>query len=187
MMPEQLSDNSIIIRKFDYSDIDPLYEAVRESIEEVSKWLPWCHPEYSKRETIDWFNFQADAWFNAREFNFAVVEKNTNRFIGGCGLNQIDYSNKLGNLGYWIRSADANKGYATKAAKLGACFGFEHLKLNRIEILMATGNTASKRVAEKIGAHPEGILRNRILLHDVPNDAYLFSLIPDDMEKHWKY
>lgn len=181
-MVDQLSDSSILIRKYEYSDIDPLFEAVRESIDEVSQWLPWCHPEYSKRETIDWINFQADAWFNAREFNFAVVEKDTNRLIGGCGLNQIDYNNKYGNLGYWIRSVDAKKGYATRAAKLAACFGFSHIKLNRIEILMAIENVPSRRVAEKLGATREGVLRNRVCLHDKPYDAYLYSLIPSDID-----
>jgi len=28
----------------------------------------------------------------------------------------------------------------------------------------------------------EGILRNRLLLHDVPNDAVMYSLIPEDLE-----
>lgn len=181
-MTDQLSDDSIIIRRYEYSDIDLLYEAVRESIEEVSPWLPWCHPEYSKRETIDWITFQMDAWDNGREFAFAVLEKESGNFLGGSGLNQIDNNNKLANLGYWIKTGCTRQGYATRAAKLTAHFGFTYLHLNRIEILMAAGNAASKRIPEKLGAKCEGILRNRIVIHDVSHDAYLFSLIPSEVQ-----
>jgi RimJ/RimL family protein N-acetyltransferase len=45
---------------------------------------------------------------------------------------------------------------------------------------MATANAASQRVAEKLGATREGVLRNRILIHDQVHDAVMFSLIPSD-------
>jgi RimJ/RimL family protein N-acetyltransferase len=50
--------------------------------------------------------------------------------------------------------------------------------LNRIEILVAVDNLASQRVAAKVGAVREGILRNRLLLHGKIHDAVMFSLIP---------
>jgi len=49
--------------------------------------------------------------------------------------------------------------------------------LIRLEILIAVGNIASQRVAEKAGAVREGTLRKRLLLHDEPHDAVMFSLI----------
>jgi RimJ/RimL family protein N-acetyltransferase len=61
-----------------------------------------------------------------------------------------------------------------------ARFGFEDLGLQRIEITAAVGNVASQRVAEKIGAVREGLLRNRFLLQGRSHDAYLYSLIPED-------
>ena len=46
---------------------------------------------------------------------------------------------------------------------------------------MAVENKASLRVAEKVGAYKEGILRNRIVLPDRIHDAVLFSIIPNDL------
>ena len=43
------------------------------------------------------------------------------------------------------------------------------------------GNKKSIRVAEKLGAHYEGILRNRMVIGKVIADAHMYSLIPQDI------
>jgi ribosomal-protein-serine acetyltransferase len=63
-----------------------------------------------------------------------------------------------------------------------ARFGFNELKLNRIEIVVAVRNTASLRVAEKVGATREGVLRSRLVAHGQIHDAVMFSLIRGDLE-----
>ena len=64
---------------------------------------------------------------------------------------------------------------------LVARFGFDELKLRRIEIVAAINNKASQRVAEKAGATREGILRNRLVVRDKVYDTVMFSLIPGDL------
>ncbi len=46
---------------------------------------------------------------------------------------------------------------------------------------MLTGNSASRRVAEKAGAVFEGVQRNRLLVAGRPRDACMYSLIPGDL------
>ena len=66
------------------------------------------------------------------------------------------------------------------ATALGvARFEFKELELNRVEIVSATENKASIRVAEKIGALREGILMKRIVVCDTVYDVFMFSLIAD--------
>jgi len=62
-----------------------------------------------------------------------------------------------------------------------ARFAFKELELNRVEIVIATENKTSIRVAEKIGALREGILRKRIVVSDTVYDAFMFSLLTDDL------
>jgi RimJ/RimL family protein N-acetyltransferase len=83
-------------------------------------------------------------------------------------------------LGYWVRSRRRGQGIAARAARLVARFGFERLGLLRAEIVVAVGNTASLRAAEKSGAQREGVLRNRITVRDKIYDAVMYSLIPQD-------
>ncbi|HCC45923.1 MAG TPA: N-acetyltransferase, partial [Gammaproteobacteria bacterium] len=60
-------------------------------------------------------------------------------------------------------------------------FGHRELGLQRVEIIMSTKNTKSRRVAEKTGALFEGKLRNRLRLHNKCHDAFIFSLVPGDI------
>ena len=63
---------------------------------------------------------------------------------------------KFCNLGYWVRTSRHGRGIAGRAAKLIAQFAFEKVNLIRAEIVIAVGNSTSKRVAEKVDAHYEG-------------------------------
>jgi len=179
-MKTELSDGTILIRPYRQEDIDSLYEAARESIPEVCPWLPWCHPRYSREDSSAWIRWCEKAWRTGSEYNFAIFDAKTGRFLGGCGLNQFNRMHPLANLGYWVRSSSTGRGVATAATLLTARFGFEELRLNRIEIVVALGNQASRRVAEKAGAKKEGVLRRRLLIHGQAHEAVLYSLIPED-------
>ncbi len=47
-------------------------------------------------------------------------------------------------------------------------------------IVIAVENEASKKVAEKINAHYEGVLLNRMTVGKNIYDAHMFSLLPSD-------
>jgi RimJ/RimL family protein N-acetyltransferase len=65
----------------------------------------------------------------------------------------------------------------TEAVKLITKFGFEKLKLKRIEAFVFTFNKASKRVLEKAGYKLEGILRKNSKKGNKFFDDYLFAKI----------
>jgi ribosomal-protein-serine acetyltransferase len=100
------------------------------------------------------------------------------------GINFINRVHQVGNLGYWVRTSAVGNGVASTGARLVAQFGFEQLGLHRIEILAAVPNVASQRVAEKVGAVREGVLRKRLFIHGQSRDAVLFSLIYEDFQSN---
>lgn len=177
---EKLEDELIIIRRHKAEDAELLYDAVMESFDELSRWMPWCNESYNLNSSKDWINLEHKFWEDGTEYVFAIFEKNKNKFIGGCGINRLDRLNKTGNLGYWIRSGCTKKGYASRAAMMAAKFGLINLGFNRIEIICAIDNKASSRVAHKLGAKKEGVLRNRLLINEKIHDAYLYSLTSSD-------
>jgi RimJ/RimL family protein N-acetyltransferase len=79
-----------------------------------------------------------------------------------------------------VRTSRHGEGIAGRAVKLAARFAFERVNLIRAEIVIAVGNETSKRVAEKIGAHDEGILLNRMVVGKEIYNAHMFSLLPSD-------
>ena len=165
----------IAIRPYEASDARSLWEAARESVSDIQPWMPWCHSDYTLEEAQAWYEAQAAAWANRTFYEFAITSAD-GRYLGACGVNQLDAVNRRANLGYWVRSSAAGHGVAPTAVKLLAAWAFEQTDLIRLEILVATANARSLRVAEKTGAKQEGTLRKRLLLHGESHDAVLFSL-----------
>jgi RimJ/RimL family protein N-acetyltransferase len=165
----------IAIRLYERSDAPLVVEAALESVAEVFPWLPWCHADYSLAEATAWIEAQIAAREQGTAHEFAIFEGA--QFVGGCGLNQIQLLHQVANLGYWVRSSAAGRGVAPEAVRQLAAWGFANTRLQRLEIVAAVGNTRSQRVAEKSGAQREGLLRNKLLLHERSHDAIVYSLI----------
>ena len=173
-----------MLRPYREGDGPLLFEAVRESIAEISPWLPWCHQNYSIEESREFVASREAAAQGDEHYSFAVFSKQNDRqLLGGVGLNFINRVHQFGNLGYWVRTNAAGQGVATRATRLAARFGFEQLGLQRIEIVASVDNVASQRVAERVGAVREGVLRKRLLIGGEPQDAVMFSLMRDDLTK----
>lgn len=175
-----LDDDHVVIRPFLPGDAQPVFEAVRESRADVDPWLPDLGATLSISDVSTYLDGQPDAWASGDAYNFAILDHHTDGFLGGCGLTQISSRHRFANMYYWVRTGHTKKGIATRAVRLLARFGCETLALQRIEIVVPIGHTASIRVAEKAGALREAILRNRVILHDVVHDAVMFSFVPQD-------
>jgi RimJ/RimL family protein N-acetyltransferase len=165
----------VAIRPYTVEDAAAVFAAARESIAEMSPWMPWCHPDYSIEESRSWLEEQVPAFAAGTAFEFAIVS-GAGSYLGGCGINQIDARNRRANLGYWVRSSATGRGVATAAARLACEWAVQHTDLVRLEIVVAVGNARSLRVAEKAGAVREGVLRSRLHLHGTPHDAVMFSV-----------
>ena len=176
-----LTDGTISLRYFRKSDAEELHKAIRESLAELTPWLEFAHDDYSIKETRKWLQTHPKNRKKGIEHNFVIFHAKDGGFLGGCGLNRIDTVNKLANLGYWVRTSCTSRGVATAATLLLAWWGLKELKLNRIEIGVAIDNKPSQRVAEKVGAQREGVLRKRLVVRDKIHDVIMYSLIPGDV------
>src|SRR5213596_733263 len=125
------TDGNILIRPFSAEDSNPLYEAVRESISEISQWLDWCHANYSLDEASAFVLSRDEAWKTEDEYGFAVLDVETRMFLGCVGLNQFNRNYQFCNLGYWVRTSHTGRGIASSAARLAARFALKELNLHR--------------------------------------------------------
>lgn len=180
-MSIELTDGDILLRPFRTDDLTPLYEAVRESLVELSTWMRWCTEDYSIDDTSAFILSRDDAWKNDLEYSFAVCNRETGNFLASVGLSFVNRIYQMANLGYWVRTSATGRSIASRATRLVASFAFDELSLQRIEIIAAVGNVASQRVAEKAGARREGVLRSRLLDNGHPMDAVMYSLIAKDL------
>jgi RimJ/RimL family protein N-acetyltransferase len=175
-----LTDGVVSLRPFEFGDENDLHKAVQESIPELHPWMSWANEKYTTETALNFITLTRAYWSNGLLYAFAITDAKTKRFIGSCSLSHIHPVYHFCNLGYWVRSSRHREGIAGRAARLVARFAFEKVNLLRTEIVIAVGNERSKRVAEKIGAHYEGILLNRMILGTQVHDAHMFSLLPSD-------
>ncbi len=91
--------------------------------------------------------------------------------------------NKCGEVGYALSKDFWNKGYITEAFREVIRFGFERMRLNRVEATCKIPNTASERVMVKCGLEYEGIMRKKLFAKGSYHDLKLYSLLLEDWEK----
>ena len=180
MLSTNITDDVVTLRPFRMEDAVQLYEAVRESLADIKPWMSWAYDGYSIHDVDGFIKMNRAGWEERAQYGFAIVDAQKGDILGSCGLNHIHPVYHLCNLGYWVRSSQHGKGIAGRAAKLAAKFGFEHGGIIRVEVVIAMGNEKSIRVAEKIGAHYEGVLLNRMVVGKSVYDAKMYSLIPQD-------
>jgi len=174
----ELGGDGLLLRPYRPEDSRALAAAVRESVDSVGVWLPWCNTGYGDAEAEAWIAHCAEGWRSGEHFAFALFDVGAGQFLGAAGLNQRNREHNFMNLGYWVRTSQQGKGVAVRATQLVAGFGFGQIGLTRIEIVTALDNRASRRVAEKSGAALEAIARNRLVDRGNPIDAALYALVP---------
>ncbi|MCL2814246.1 MAG: GNAT family N-acetyltransferase, partial [Oscillospiraceae bacterium] len=117
------------------------------------------------------------------DYEYAVVVKETDAPIGGCGISPSGDQASLGwclHRGYW------KKGYCTELGGALLKFGFEDLNLRRITAFCHAENIGSYRVMEKIGMRREGLFYEdhspKKLSAEKYGDKFLYAILKDEWE-----
>lgn len=137
-----------------------IHAAVMESLPQLKPWMPWARDDQTAEQTEAYCREMHAKWIARDEMDFSFFAHEGGGFVGKGGLHTIDWTVPKFEIGYWIRSSCAGRGYASEAA--GALVGLARdvLGARRLEICSDARNARSRRVAEKNGFALEGILRN---------------------------
>jgi ribosomal-protein-serine acetyltransferase len=180
-----IEGNGLRIRPYGPEDAVRLYDAARASWQDTVAFMPWCHQDYALEHAQAWVAGQADAWMAGTEYSFLAetiptADHPVPEYLGGLGINNIDREYRMCNLGYWTSSRHRGQGVARRAVPLLMQWAFREQEMVRIEIVVAVHNVPSLRVAKAVGAHEEGTLRDRLILHGVSYDAVMSSVTRKD-------
>jgi RimJ/RimL family protein N-acetyltransferase len=176
-----MTNGRIHVRAFREADVEPMHEAVCESIAEVAPYETWVHPGYSRDEAREYVEWWIQAWERKRAFNYVIEDASSQQFLGSCGVHEVSDEHRRAMLGYWVRTSATRRGVATTAARLVASAAFADLQLLRVSIGIPVTNAPSHRVAAKLGAVREGIMRQELVLPSGPSDVVLYSLLPGEL------
>ncbi len=118
----------------------------------------------------------------SRHASFAIIERASDRQIGGCSWRPNPADPEKGDIGYALAPAWHGRGYGTEAIGALVDFAFGERRARRVTADVFTGNAASRRLLEKLGFRLEGITRGAQLKRGAPRDEWLMSLIRADWE-----
>ena len=160
----------VTLRTIRESDIDKLLDLICD-IENRGDYVPLDLPsqvEIRKR-------FQEDGFLGSNESTLLICT--ADRIVGTVSFMHAGYHDGL-ELGYAVfDEMDRSKGYATDALSSLVKFLFGTKKINRLQVSIMPGNSASKRVAEKCGFQFEGTMRGAVFHRGAYQDMELYSLL----------
>jgi RimJ/RimL family protein N-acetyltransferase len=109
-----------------------------------------------------------------------VIETLKGESIGACDLRHLNDRNRSANLGIWIGKPFWDKGYGSDAVETLCRFGFRHMNLQRVELIVYADNPRGRHVYEKVGFTFEGTLRRAQFVRGRYVDAHVMSLLVEE-------
>ena len=159
-LPSELTTPRLLMRVPRAGDGPLVNAAVAESVVELSPWMPWASPTPKIPDTEMWCRQAAAKFLNREQIHFSIYARDNPAYcIGNCGLHHLDWKVPLAEVGYWVRTSQTGKGYASEAVEALSKLAFETLTVARLQLRCDVKNRRSAAVAQRCGFALEGVMR----------------------------
>lgn len=177
---EPLLDGPTALRSWRDSDLEGLVVACQDP--EISRWTRVPFP-YGPPDARAYLLQRHDTLHAGSSAPFAIVAADDDvRLLGSISLMRFSWKNARAEVGYWLAREARGQGHASRAVRLLTAWGFTHLGLERVDLMAATENPASQRVAERCGFTREAVLRSYLQGRDGRQDMVAFGLLASDRD-----
>jgi ribosomal-protein-alanine N-acetyltransferase len=178
-MPEPIETERLVLREIVDQDAEAMFVMDSDPIVHETLGNQPVTDITQVREAIANIRQQYNEFGTGR---FAVVLKETNEFIGWCGVKWEthvygDHLSPYFDLGYRYLRKHWGHGYATEAATAALRFAFSELKVDKVAAIAFVYATGSCRVLQKLGFN---IVGDKFL--DDGDDNYWFEM---GREEYW--
>ena len=148
----------LILRKLTLDDVDNIF--LLDSNPDVMKYVG-VSPVKLKEESAKMIENIINQYKNNGTGRLAVSEKESNQFIGWCGIKLLtDKVNGFKNvyeLGYRFLPEFWGKGYATESALASLDLGFNQLSADKIYAYADVQHQSSNHILTKLGFENKGV------------------------------
>jgi ribosomal-protein-serine acetyltransferase len=172
------ADERTILRALTDADAKPLFALVDANRAYLRRWLSWV--DFTKdvasiREFLR--GLQARA---AEGTSLELAIEHDGELAGVAGFRSLDAADRSAEIGYWLREDRAGRGIMTACCRALLRHGFESLGLSRISLAAAADNLRSRRVAERLGFHLDGVMGDAEWVYGQFVDHAVYSLLRPD-------
>ena len=177
-----IESGPIVLRPPRMSDYESWAQLRRESRGFLTPWEPTWPADDLTRSA---FRCRVKRYVrDMREdagFAFFLFTASDGQLAGGLSLSNIRRgAAQTAALGYWIGLPFARHGLMTAAVRAVLPFGFDNLKLHRIEAACLSSNEPSLRLLRRTGFTEEGFARGYLKINGVWQDHVLFAMLAGD-------
>ncbi|NCB41833.1 MAG: N-acetyltransferase [Clostridia bacterium] len=156
--PEKMVTQRLIIRPYVKKDAVAIF---RNWASDPLFQVPLNEPVYNHLEEVeDLVQKYIHAFETTGKYRWALATKDTDECIGLISYFLIDDKNDFAEMEYGIAREYWGQGLTLEAVEAVVQFGFEKMKLHKVQITCKEYNKASRRVIEKCGMVYEGTLRD---------------------------
>ncbi len=178
-LPE-LTTSRLTLRKMLVADTSDMYEYA--SRRDVTQYLTW-NPHPDKLYTKEYLQYIGGRYNAGMFYDWAVIYEPDQKMVGTCGFTAFRCADDCAEVGYVLNPAYWGKGIAIEALERVMEFGFEELKLHRIEARFMEGNDRSLHVMQKVGMTFEGIQRHGMFIKGEYINVGTCAILYDEWKK----
>jgi RimJ/RimL family protein N-acetyltransferase len=175
---EPLVSGETALRPWRDADLPELVTACQDT--EIVRWTR-VPASYGEADARAYLRQRYDAAFAGLTAPFAIVHTEGGRLLGSISLMRFAWEHARGEVGYWLARDARGGGHATRAVRLICEWGFHNLRLERIDLMAATGNPASQAVARRAGFTREAVLRSYMRGTFERQDMVMFGLLKGEL------
>jgi ribosomal-protein-serine acetyltransferase len=174
-------NKEIELRLLEERHAEEFYALLMDNREYFRQWLSWNLDEnYTIEKTKDFIKGSLQRYANNNGFEAGIWSQG--KLVGEIGFDSIDWWNRKTTIGYSLGASFQGKGLVTSACRVLINYAFHELKLNRVELRIASDNKRSRAVAERLGFTAEGILQQAEWLHDHFVDHMVYRMLASEWE-----
>jgi RimJ/RimL family protein N-acetyltransferase len=147
----------VLLRRLRASDAGAVAAAVSASLDQLRRWMPWATPEAAdQHQQLARVAEAEKLWESGTDFVYSVVTTAHGTLVGEIALHPWLGDGHM-ELGYWIASSQARRGYGTAGAGALTSVALAMPGVCQVEIHCDAANYASSAIARKLGYRLERI------------------------------
>ncbi|MFD2638546.1 GNAT family N-acetyltransferase [Piscibacillus salipiscarius] len=174
-------DEEVSLKLVDLGDAEELFQLTDRSRDHLRTWLPWLDHTKELKDTENYIKFSKKAYANHEGMNTVVLYNG--KTAGVVGFNELDWTNRIAYIGYWLGVDFTGKGIMTRAAGALTDYAIRDLGMNKVDITAAEHNRGSRSIPERLGFTEEGKIRSREWLYDHYVDHIVYGMLKEEWEK----
>ena len=168
-----LETERLVLRRLGEADAPEVYEYI--SHPEVVRHVP-LSAATTRAEALAFAGAIARRYREGQVAPWGVYLKD-GRHIGLCGFEMWQPRHDLAELSFLFARGFWGAGYAFEAAEAAMAFGWTRMHLNRIEARTEPDNVPARRLLERLGLRPEGVLHEHMKWKGRYHDMVMYAVL----------